>query len=213
MGLFGKKIICGVCERRVEGTYYPITRNDTKQFCYNICQSCRNNLVLALGVASFPLDPKMTKSIIDNARQPNGQIERKVRCKSCDKIFCYTNKDLERNAALREQARIARNMGIASTLFDSTIAGNQHDSEAARYESQIVDYNKCPHCGSTDLEILDKESYEKYKAEHSKPQPEVNNSANPSSVADELKKFKELLDMNVITQEEFDAKKKELLGL
>lgn len=34
-----------------------------------------------------------------------------------------------------------------------------------------------------------------------------------TSAADELKKFKELLDMGVITQEEFDAKKKQLLGL
>lgn len=33
------------------------------------------------------------------------------------------------------------------------------------------------------------------------------------SVADELKKFKELLDLDIITQEEFDAKKKQLLGL
>ncbi len=33
------------------------------------------------------------------------------------------------------------------------------------------------------------------------------------SAADEIKKFKELLDMGIITQEEFDAKKKELLGL
>ena len=33
------------------------------------------------------------------------------------------------------------------------------------------------------------------------------------SAADELKKFKELLDSGVITQEEFDAKKKQLLGL
>ncbi len=33
------------------------------------------------------------------------------------------------------------------------------------------------------------------------------------SPADELKKFKELLDAGVITQEEFDAKKKQLLGL
>lgn len=32
------------------------------------------------------------------------------------------------------------------------------------------------------------------------------------SVADEIKKFKELLDMGAITQEEFDAKKKQLLG-
>ena len=32
------------------------------------------------------------------------------------------------------------------------------------------------------------------------------------SVADEIKKFKELLDMGAITQEEYDEKKKELLG-
>ena len=34
-----------------------------------------------------------------------------------------------------------------------------------------------------------------------------------TSAADELKKFKELLDMGAISQEEFDAKKKQLLGL
>ena len=33
------------------------------------------------------------------------------------------------------------------------------------------------------------------------------------SNADELKKYKELLDSGIITQEEFDAKKKQLLGL
>ena len=31
--------------------------------------------------------------------------------------------------------------------------------------------------------------------------------------AEELKKFKELLDMGAITQEEYDEKKKQLLGL
>lgn len=36
---------------------------------------------------------------------------------------------------------------------------------------------------------------------------------NAVSNADELLKFKQLLDMGVITQEEFDAKKKQLLGL
>lgn len=34
-----------------------------------------------------------------------------------------------------------------------------------------------------------------------------------SNSTDELKKFKELLDMGIITQEEFDIKKKQLLGL
>ena len=44
--------------------------------------------------------------------------------------------------------------------------------------------------------------------------PEVVVVANPQSTsADELKKYKELLDTGVISQEEFDAKKKQLLGL
>ena len=38
-------------------------------------------------------------------------------------------------------------------------------------------------------------------------------SSQQTSAADEIKKFKELLDMGAITQEEFGAKKKQLLGL
>lgn len=38
-------------------------------------------------------------------------------------------------------------------------------------------------------------------------------AAAPATPADEIKKYKELLDMGVLTQEEFDAKKKQLLGL
>ena len=41
----------------------------------------------------------------------------------------------------------------------------------------------------------------------------ANEDKAPQSTADELKKYKELLDMGVISQEEFDAKKKQLLGL
>lgn len=36
---------------------------------------------------------------------------------------------------------------------------------------------------------------------------------NPTSAADELRKYKELLDDGIISQEEFDQKKKQLLGL
>lgn len=40
-----------------------------------------------------------------------------------------------------------------------------------------------------------------------------NNTSEKSSNADELKKFKELLDSGIITQDEFDEKKKQLLNL
>ena len=39
------------------------------------------------------------------------------------------------------------------------------------------------------------------------------NNTTPPDVTEQLKKYKELLDSGVITQDEFDAKKKELLGL
>lgn len=44
-------------------------------------------------------------------------------------------------------------------------------------------------------------------------QPSITNVINEASQADELLKFKKLLDSGVITQEEFDAKKKQILGL
>lgn len=43
--------------------------------------------------------------------------------------------------------------------------------------------------------------------------PAIVKQENSQSTADELKKYKDLLDSGAITQEEFDAKKKQLLGL
>lgn len=47
---------------------------------------------------------------------------------------------------------------------------------------------------------------------HELKRPQAAAAAAPSP-AEELKKFKKLLDMGVISQEEFDSKKKQLLGL
>lgn len=58
-----------------------------------------------------------------------------------------------------------------------------------------------------------KERQEKEKAQTVTTETTVNQTIIQQTSADELKKFKELLDMGAITQEEFDAKKKELLGL
>lgn len=54
--------------------------------------------------------------------------------------------------------------------------------------------------------IMERQKEEKTKTKTVTQQP---NSTN----ADEIKKYKELLDSGTITQEEFDAKKKQLLGL
>ncbi len=58
-----------------------------------------------------------------------------------------------------------------------------------------------------------KERQEKEKSQTVTKENIVNQTIIKQTSADELKKFKELLDMGAITQEEFDAKKKQLLGL
>ncbi len=56
-------------------------------------------------------------------------------------------------------------------------------------------------------------NYDRKKEEIAEKAPiEIQTSKNYSS-ADEIEKFKGLLDKGIITQEEFDAKKKQLLGL
>lgn len=50
-------------------------------------------------------------------------------------------------------------------------------------------------------------------AESKESQQTVVNNIQETTNADELKKYKDLLDSGAITQEEFDAKKKELLGI
>ena len=44
-------------------------------------------------------------------------------------------------------------------------------------------------------------------------EPKVPAPATSASIPDEIRKYKELLDMGAITQEEYDQKKKQLLGL
>ena len=76
--------------------------------------------------------------------------------------------------------------------------------------NQIVDYTRCPKCNSTDIKKLTDEEWEIEKKAKQNISAPVQQTASP---AEELKKFKELLDMGAITQEEFDAKKKQILGL
>lgn len=73
-----------------------------------------------------------------------------------------------------------------SFTFDTTVQSNEKMQEVAEYIRNRVEEAK--NGGNAKIEST------------------VSN-------ADELKKFKELLDMGIITQEEFDAKKKQLLGL
>jgi len=75
--------------------------------------------------------------------------------------------------------------------------------DAVQDENSVVFNDKLSY--ETALEI--KEYVENY-SESSKISSNVNNSS-----ADEIVKFKNLLDQGILTQQEFDAKKRQLLGL
>ena len=73
-----------------------------------------------------------------------------------------------------------------SFTFDTTVVSNEKMEEVAAYVKKRVDEIKSGKADSV---------------------PTV------TSPADEIKKYKELLDMGVISQEEFETKKKQLLNL
>ena len=90
--------------------------------------------------------------------------------------------------------------------------------------NSIADVNKIPFCSGM-FSYAAANDYAKslcedirkamnnYQAAASEADTAPTTIVNALSPAEELKKFKELLDMGIITQAEFDAKKKQLLGL
>lgn len=145
-----------------------------------------------------------TKKEIEKQREIREKGFRK-RCNVCGKIICYTLEDLEENKRRAKSAGLSSIGGIAGALSGNYAAGATSNQTAADELNRIIDYTKCPSCGSRDLVDITDEDIAKINAQQN-GQPAI-------SSADELKKFKELLDSGIITQEEFDAKKKQLLGL
>ena len=145
--------------------------------------------------------------IIAGKANAAGIIEKRIRCNVCGTVFCYSNKDVEKNNELLSRAASERRQAVLSALGTSAIQSNQETARADRLESMVKDYSKCPKCNSADIVEISEEEYKAFQASNERE----NNKA--ASSADELMKFKELLDSGVITQEEFDVKKKQLLGL
>lgn len=133
--------------------------------------------------------------------------EIRKKCNACGHLYCYNLYDLERNKQRAKDAALSSIASLGQTLGGAYAAGAVNNATAKNTLNGIVDYNRCPNCGSLDVRTLSPEEGEtEQAAAKGQNTPAI-------SAADELKKFKELLDSGVITQEEFDAKKKQLLGL
>ena len=135
--------------------------------------------------------------------------EYRVRCNVCGKIYCYTEEDLKANKANKTMSVL----GAASAALNS-VAGSRYDAYESmkisdRNGNRIVDYNRCPNCNSTNISVLTDEEWEREQRQNNP----VSATTSNTSVVDEIKRYKELLDVGILTQEEFDAKKKQLLGI
>jgi len=152
-------------------------------------------------------DGARVAAYIEKRVADNLELEKKeyrMRCNVCGKVFCYKLADLRRNLEYSKRAKSSANMAMLNAIGGTQLGMYAEFNEADRYIDKIVDYSKCPECHSTDLTQLTDEEW---------GQQTANQPAATASAADELKKYKELLDGGIISQGEFDAKKKQLLGL
>ena len=141
-------------------------------------------------------------------KKESKNVEYRMRCNVCGKVFCYSYQDILDNQAHAKWATAHAVGSMANAVFGSAYLMNEESKKADAETSKIRDFSKCPYCNSSSLTELSADEWEKSMTEK---QPSIQPVG--GSVADEIKKFKELLDIGAITQEEFDAKKKQLLGL
>ena len=111
---------------------------------------------------------------------------------------------------LKRELSITEN-SVIFKMNKTTIECPIKDISSYALGNQRIDIKACPR----NIVLLNLKNCEEVSAVLKKllDQNSSDSSTTNYSNADELKKFKELLDSGVISQEEFDAKKKQLLGL
>ena len=110
-------------------------------------------------------------------------------------IIAYVKPDLKKE----EQERMMRDIYYRTQAADK-----------ARQQPIQADNNWRCSCGA--MNRPDEAVCHRCGTAKEKPKQNTSNQS-AEKVGDELKKYKEMLDQGLITQEDFDAKKKQLLGL
>lgn len=204
MGFFSLSATCGIC-----GKECGLNRTNIPKSKSCICPSCDKKITAVCGLGSYnPMSDKIEdikakyETMLDISKR-----EFRMRCNVCGEVTCFTLNDLRTNQKLARQAALASGVSTFSAIFGTRFDAYEQGKISNAAASKIVNYTKCPNCNSTDVTTLTDEQWEAEKSTRS------SSYASQLSAADELKKFKELLDGGVINQEEFDAKKKQLLGL
>lgn len=190
---------CGVCGT---GVTFDIVQYYVPDFDGRKHRVCKNCAIRAQDKA-LKFDPVSGKVVIVE----KSDIEIRKKCNVCGNVFCYNPVDLDNNRKKQNQAMWSAVGSLGGAMSGHYAAAAVNQSNTNQAMSSIVDYNKCPQCGSMDLRVISKEEL-LLEMNNNRVQQSI---APQVSVADELRKFKELLEIDAITLEEYNAKKAQLL--
>ena len=100
------------------------------------------------------------------------------RCNVCGKIYCYTDQDLKNNQKNAVVGTASAIGAIASIFGGTTYQTFELNKMSDRSLDKIIDYNKCPNCGSSSTVILTSDELEAYR--NNEP---VNTTATPQMIS------------------------------
>ena len=192
------KVVCALCGKEDSKLISPAIANGQ-----HICSACYGKYIgISLSAFKKHFGKPISSFTVEMIKDISKDIIKKRNV--CGQVFCYSELDLLRT---RNAILMSGFAGIAQATAGSATASAVHQGNMIAQVNRVRNPNKCPQCGSTDLHTYTDEEWAEEQKKASAP------ASAPVSAADELKKFKELLESGIITQEEFDAKKKQLLGL
>ena len=189
----------------MDPTEYKAAKED-----YEALHACMQRLAEILQV---PLAEKGSTSVPETEYDHafDAQIEPQVYrrcCRACKKIYQFSDLDLMKKQEPAGQSNKSMMLGMSEE------SGSRKALVRALRKKQeelpvIRDYRRCPYCNSEELTELTEEEYTAAASAGAKTVSVVQGI----SEADEIRKFKGLLDDGLITQEEYEEKRKQLLGL
>lgn len=197
---------CPICGKEFHGRRIQIQKNG--ETLYSLHPACNQKyLKITGGSFAYPDTEQGIRDVIEGKDKSFQAKEYRKKCNVCGKVYCFSDSDIRKNLQLANDSKNAAVNAFLQSIGGTVIAASSEMNRSDNLLGKIVDYTKCPYCNSSDVTDL-MEGH----TDNEQKEPQVL-TAPAFSEADELRKFKDLLDIGAISQEEFDAKKKQLLGL
>lgn len=142
MGLFRSNATCAICGKTVGLIRYKIEITEDGKELWK-CPECARK--------GGMLNVNFTTGEVSIAPE-NFEIRKK--CNVCGHVFCYSIGDLARNEEKKQSAMWSSVAGIAGALGGYYTASAVHSGNASNALGSVIDYNRCPMCGSRNILTL-----------------------------------------------------------